>query len=164
NRLGVSGRSGSTPRHKRLAHGSADDRPLSADECHPTPEICVFGHLRDDAVCCLSCLAVWRIRSNDVDGHTRYMAGSVLFALEPALERIFVFYIPGVSGFAAALYFALIAMEVILGTLLFFEWRRGRIRLPFAMALGFFVAMHILMAPVATSAAFSEFANWFAKI
>jgi hypothetical protein len=110
------------------------------------------------------CLAVWRIRSNDVDGHTRYMAGTVLFALEPALERIFVFYIPGVSGFAAALYFALIAIEVILGTLLFFEWRRGRIRLPFAMALGFFVAMHILMAPVAMSPAFSKFANWFAKI
>ena len=110
------------------------------------------------------CLAVWRIRSNDVDGHTRYMAGTVLFALEPALERVFVFYIPGVSGFASALYFALIAMEVILATLLFFEWRRRRIRLPFAMALGFFVAMHILMAPVAMSPAFSKFAIWFAKI
>jgi hypothetical protein len=110
------------------------------------------------------CLAVWRIRRNDMDGHARYMAGTVLFALEPALERVFVFYIPGVSGFASALYFALITMEVILVTLLFFEWRRKRVRLPFAMALGFFIAMHILMTPVATSAAFSEFANWFAKI
>jgi uncharacterized membrane protein YozB (DUF420 family) len=34
------------------------------------------------------CLAVWRIRRNDMDGHARYMAGTVLFALEPALERI----------------------------------------------------------------------------
>jgi hypothetical protein len=110
------------------------------------------------------CLAVWRIRRNDVDGHARYMAGTVLFALEPALERVFVFYIPGVSGFASALYFALITMEVILATLLFFEWRRKRVRLPFAMALGFFVAMHILMTPVATSNVFANFANWFARI
>jgi len=110
------------------------------------------------------CLAVWRIRRNDMDGHARYMAGTVLFALEPALERVFVFYIPGVSGFASALYFALITMEVILVTLVFFEWRRRRVRLPFAMALGFFIAMHILLSPVATSAAFSDFANWFAKI
>ena len=39
------------------------------------------------------------------------MAGTVLFALEPALERVFVFYVPGVSGFASALYFALISMQ-----------------------------------------------------
>ena len=110
------------------------------------------------------CLAVWRIRRNDIDGHTRYMAGTVLFALEPALERVFVFYIPGVSGFASALYFALITMEVILAVLLFFEWRRSRFRLPFAMALGFFVAMHVLMTPVATSAGFAKFADWFARI
>jgi len=71
-------------------------------------------------------LAALRIRRNDSDGHARYMAGTVLFALEPALERVFVFYVPGVSGFASALYFALIAMEVILVALLFFEWRPPR--------------------------------------
>jgi uncharacterized membrane protein YozB (DUF420 family) len=109
-------------------------------------------------------LAVVRIRKNDVDGHARYMAGTVLFALEPALERVFVFYVPGVHGFASALYFALMSMEAILVTLLFFEWRRGRVRLPFALALGFFIAMHVLLTPVATSAAFANFANWFAKI
>ncbi len=109
-------------------------------------------------------LALVSIRRNDVDGHSRYMAGTVLFALEPALERVFVFHVPGVSGFASALYFALITMEGIVAVLLFFEWRRGRVRLPFALALGFFIAMHILMTPVATSTAFSNFANWFAKI
>jgi AraC-like DNA-binding protein len=71
-------------------------------------------------------LAIFRIRHGDRDGHARYMAGTVLFALEPALERVFVFYIPGVSGFAPALYFALITMEVILAVLLFFEWQRHR--------------------------------------
>jgi uncharacterized membrane protein YozB (DUF420 family) len=109
-------------------------------------------------------LAILRIRRGDRDGHARYMAGTVLFALEPALERVFVFYVPGVSGFASALYFALITMEVILAVLLFFEWRRQRIRLPFAMALGFFVAMHFFLTPIANSARFAEFAEWFARI
>ncbi len=109
-------------------------------------------------------LAVVRIRRNDADGHARFMAGTVLFALEPALERVFVHYVPGVSGFASALYFALITMEVILASLLFFEWRQRKIRLPFVMALGFFVAMHILLTPVANSAAFADFAKWFARI
>lgn len=109
-------------------------------------------------------LAVLRIRHNDRDGHAGYMAGTVLFALEPALERVFVFYVPGISGFASALYFALGTMEAILSALLFIEWHRRKVRLPFAMALGFFVAMHVFLTPVANSAAFSRFANWFAGI
>ena len=109
-------------------------------------------------------LAIVRIRHRDRDGHARYMAGTVLFALEPALERIFVFYVPGVSGFASALYYALITMEIILAVLLFFEWRRHRIRLPFAMALGFFLAMHIFLTPIANSPRFAQFAEWFARI
>src|ERR1041385_5442537 len=107
-------------------------------------------------------LAVLRVRRGDTDGHTRYMAGTVLFALEPALERVFVFYVPGVSGFASALYFALISMELIVSVLLYFEWKRHRIRLPLCLALGFFVAMHVFMTPVANSAAFATFATWFA--
>jgi uncharacterized membrane protein YozB (DUF420 family) len=109
-------------------------------------------------------LAILRIRRHDRDGHARYMAGTVLFALEPALERVFVFYVPGVSGFASALYFALISMELILAALLVMEWRRRQIRLPFALALGFFVAMHVFLTPVANSMAFAGFANWFARI
>ena len=92
------------------------------------------------------------------------MAGTVLFALEPALERVFVFYVPGVSEFASALYFALISMQVIHAVLLFFEWRRQRVRLPFAMALGFFLAMHVFLTPIAHSARFAQFAEWFARI
>jgi hypothetical protein len=109
-------------------------------------------------------LAVLSIRRNDSDAHARYMAGTVLFALEPALERVFVFYVPGVSGFATALYFALVTMELILLVLLFFEWRRRRVRLPFSLALGFFIAMHVSLTPVANSVAFATFAKWFARI
>jgi hypothetical protein len=55
-------------------------------------------------------------------------------------------------------------MELILVVLLFLEWRRRRIRLPFAVALGFFLAMHVLLTPIATSARFAEFAKWFAHV
>lgn len=109
-------------------------------------------------------LGVLRIRHGDRDGHMRYMAGTVLFALEPALERVFVFYVPGVSGFASALYFALVTMEAILAMLLFFEWRRHTVRVPFAIALLFFAAMHVFLTPVANSPQFAEFAKWFARI
>jgi hypothetical protein len=109
-------------------------------------------------------LAVLNIRRNDSDAHARYMAGTVLFAIEPAVERVFVFYVPGVSGFASALYLALITMELIVLALLYFEWQRHRVRLPFSLALGFFVAMHVFMTPVANSAAFTNFARWFARL
>jgi hypothetical protein len=109
-------------------------------------------------------LAVLKIPRNDSDAHARYMAGTVLFAMEPAVERIFVFYVPGVSGFASALYFALITMELIVLVLLYFEWQRHRVRLPFCLALGFFVAMHVFMTPVANSVAFTSFARWFARL
>ena len=46
-------------------------------------------------------------------------------------------------------------MEVILAVLLFFEWQRQRIRLPFAMALGFFVAMHVFLTPIKNSPRFA---------
>jgi uncharacterized membrane protein YozB (DUF420 family) len=55
-------------------------------------------------------LALWSVRLKDVDAHARYMAGTVLFALEPAVERVFVFFVPGVTGFEPALYLALFGM------------------------------------------------------
>src|SRR5260370_40832958 len=42
-------------------------------------------------------LALWRIRRQDMCGHARYMAGDLLFSLETALARGFVFYVPWVG-------------------------------------------------------------------
>jgi hypothetical protein len=109
-------------------------------------------------------LAILSIRRKDLDGHIRYMAGTVLFALEPALERVFVFFVPGVPGFAEALYYALATMEVILGALIYMEWRRSRVRPPFVIALGFFILMQVSMTPVASSPKFVAFAHWFASV
>src|ERR1051326_4440094 len=122
---------------KWAAHGAVDGVPLRADPCHPAAEIYFFGYLRNCVVRRFSCAGGSPCEERRYDAHTRYMAGTVLFALEPALERVFVFYVPGVSGFASALYFALISMEVILVILLFFEWRRNKVRAPFVIALGF---------------------------
>ena len=109
-------------------------------------------------------LAVLCIRRKDLDGHIRYMAGTVILTLEPVLERVFVFYVPGVPGFAQAAYYSLITLDAVLAVLLWFEWRRGRVRLPFTLLLIFFVMMHALMTPVAMAPTFSTFVNWIAAI
>ena len=109
-------------------------------------------------------LAVMCARRKDLDGHIRYMAATVLLAFEPILERVFVNFVPGVPGFAEAAYYSLITLELIVAVLLYFEWRRGRFRLPFSIVLVFFIAMHILMTPIAMSPRFAAFADWFASV
>jgi len=109
-------------------------------------------------------LAVMRARRKDVGGHVRYLGATVLLALEPVLERVFVYFVPGIPGFEVAAYDSLITLEIVLLALLCFEWRRGHTKVPFALTLAFFVAMHALMTPVATLPGFVEFANWFAAL
>ena len=109
-------------------------------------------------------LAVACIRRKDLDGHVRYMAGTVLLGLEPILERVFVYFVPGVPGFAEAAYYSLMTLEAALVVMLYLEWSRGRIRLPLTIALAFFVTMHVFMRPVATTRTFAAFADWFAAI
>lgn len=106
-------------------------------------------------------LALWSIRHRNVSNHARYMACTALFALEPALERVFVFYVPGVGGFEEALYLALISMEGIVACLIIADWKRYRqIFLPYVITLSFFFSMHALVTPVAQSSWFQAFAVW----
>ena len=110
-------------------------------------------------------LGLRSIRRKQVGDHLRYMGCTALFALEPALERVFVFFVPGVSGFDQALYLALISMEIVVGCLLVVDWKRHRrIFKPYAVALSFFCAMHVLATPVAQSRWFQQFAVWFAEV
>lgn len=110
-------------------------------------------------------LAVVSIRRGDVANHVRYMAGTVLFALEPAWERVFVFYVPGVAGFESALTYALFTTELILAALIWIDWRRRRRVAPaFVAALLFFEVMSIAVTPVALSPAFRDFVVWFAAL
>lgn len=109
--------------------------------------------------------AVIEVRRGNVRAHARYMASTVLFALEPALERVFIFYVPGVDGFEPALYLALTSMEIIVAILLFVDWRRtGRLARPFVITLAFFIAIHVLATPVASIPAFERFSVWYAHL
>lgn len=109
-------------------------------------------------------VAVLRARRRDIDGHVRYLGATVLLALEPVLERVFVYFVPGIPGFEVAAYDSLITLEIVLVALVCFEWRRGRTTIPFAVTLAFFVTMHVLMTPIATTPGFAAFANWFAAL
>jgi len=110
-------------------------------------------------------LAITSVRKRRVAAHVRFLACTILIGMEPAIERVFVFYVPGKLGFKDELYPALITMELILLALLIADWRRSQpISRAYVTALAFFVGVHLLATPVADSIAFQSFAIWFASI
>lgn len=109
-------------------------------------------------------LALKAIYRYDVTAHVQYMSCTVLVALEPALERFLLFWVPGIGDFGVALNFTLFIMEAIVAVLLFGEWRCGRLRPPYVMTLAFFAAVHLLLEPVSASTTFVSFARWFATL
>ena len=110
-------------------------------------------------------LAIWSARKHDIGSHKRFMAGTALLALEPALERLLKTLFPTmIATFDDALYAALVSMELIIAGLIVVEWRSGRVRAIFPFLLAYFVAIHILATPVASNSSFQRFAMWFAKL
>jgi len=110
-------------------------------------------------------LAITSVRKRRVAAHLRFLACTILIGMEPAIERVFVFYVPGMLGFKDELYPALITMEVILIALLVADWRRSQPISPaYVTALVFFAGVHLFATPVADSIAFQRFAIWFASI
>jgi hypothetical protein len=109
-------------------------------------------------------LALRAIYRKDVRAHAQYMACTVLIALEPAVERFLLFWVPGIGDFGAALNVSLFTMEAIVAGLLYVEWRSGRLRPGYVMTFVFFVAVHLLLEPVSGSKSFQSFAHWFAAL
>ena len=110
-------------------------------------------------------LAVRSARKRQVAAHARYMACTMLIALEPSIERVFRFYVPGFDGFEKVLVPALITMEVIALALLFADWRRAKPVSPaYVAVLAFYVTGHAFATPVAGSPAFQKFSVWFATL
>lgn len=109
-------------------------------------------------------LALKAIYQKDVKAHAQYMSCTVLLALEPALERLLLFWLPGIGGFDVALNLTLFIMEAIVAVLLYAEWRSGRVRPPYVATFAFFVAVHLLLEPVSASTTFLRFAHWFATL
>lgn len=86
--------------------------------------------------------------------HAQYMACSILVVLEPGLERFLVLWVPGIDNFTVGLNVALVAMEAIVATLIYAEWRSGGVRYPYVIVLAFFVLIHLLLEPVSSSETF----------
>lgn len=110
-------------------------------------------------------MAIRAARAHDWRLHLRLMACTALIPLEAANERTAMLLFHGlVPDFGVALYASLLSMEAICVTLILVEWRRDRIRWPFAFMLGYYVLMHAIATPVANSARFQAFCDWYAHI
>lgn len=115
--------------------------------------------------CVCVALSIAAARHRDIGRHVRWIACSALIPLEAALERLFINLFPRwVPDFEAGLTAALLSLELLLALLIAIEWRRDRVRLPFPLLLGYYLVMHVILAPVAGSASFQAFANWFASL
>ena len=63
-------------------------------------------------------------------------------------------------AYAAALYAALLFLEVACAAIVLLEWRSGRVRWPMPVLLGYYLIMHVTAAPIASSKGFQDFSNW----
>lgn len=110
-------------------------------------------------------LAVRSARRHDIGLHLRLMACTAIIPLEAANERTAILLFPEiVPGFDAALYASLLSMEAICLALILVERRLDRVRGPFAFMLVYYLAMHIIAAPVAATSQFQAFSQWYAHL
>ncbi|MGE3841222.1 MAG: hypothetical protein AB7I50_06515 [Vicinamibacterales bacterium] len=107
-------------------------------------------------------VALSAARRRDIRLHVTALIASAFIPLEAALERVFVNLFPSLApDFDAALYAALIVLEVTCAAIVLVEWRSGRVRWPMPVLLGYYVFMHVTLTPLATSKGFQEFSDWF---
>jgi hypothetical protein len=84
------------------------------------------------------------IHRKNIQLHARYMVCTVLGPLIPSLTRL-LFIIPYIDNFDKSLNISYVIVEIILLLLLIDDKRSGKIRLPYVLALIYFVVQHILM-------------------
>jgi uncharacterized membrane protein len=110
-------------------------------------------------------VAITAARRRDIRLHVTALAASAFIPLEAALERLFLNTMPFlVSDFDAALYAALIFLEVACAAIVAVEWRSGRVRWPMPVLLGYYLLMHVTATPVAANREFQRFSNWYATV
>lgn len=108
-------------------------------------------------------VAIATVRRGDIRLHVTALVASALIPLEAALERVFLLLLPAlVPDFDAALYAALIFLEIVCAAIVFLEWRSGRVRWPIPLLLGYYLLMHVTLTPLATSKGFQSFSDWIA--
>lgn len=110
-------------------------------------------------------VAIAAARRRDIRLHVLALIASAFIPLEAALERVFVYGLPAFfPDFDAALYGALVSLEIACAALILVEWRSGRVRWPMPALLAYYVVMHATLTPLATSPGFQRFSDWFALI
>lgn len=96
--------------------------------------------------------------------HKRLMTATVLLAFPPALTRLYARLGAPQVDFVTALQGSFVTIELILVVLIVMDHRAGERRLAYPMSLVFFGAVHALMFPVATSAAWGELMAWYSEL
>lgn len=87
-------------------------------------------------------LALKNVRNTQY--HARYMACTIFGPIIPALTRL-LFNVPWVDTFSKSLHVSYLMVEIVLVLLILDDRRRGKIRLPYLLALGLMVIQHITM-------------------
>lgn len=87
-------------------------------------------------------LAIKNVR--DTQYHARYMVCTIFGPIIPALTRL-LFVVPFVDSFSKSLNISYILVEIVLILLILDDKRRGKIRLPYILALGLMAVQHLLM-------------------
>ena len=102
-------------------------------------------------------LAIRNIRRGNIELHSQYMACSVLVVLEPAIERVLFYFVPGAGDFDTALTLAMISVEVIVAIIIFVTWHKsGRPPRPYLALLAFLLITHSLLGFAGASSNFHQ--------
>jgi hypothetical protein len=110
----------------------------------------------------LVALALYNVRSvYNPEAHKRFMAATVLLAFPPALTRLYARVFAPRVDFIMALHASFFTVELILVGLIVADRRAGQRRLAYPLSLAFFVAVHLLMFPVASSAGWQDAMAWY---
>jgi hypothetical protein len=96
--------------------------------------------------------------------HKRFMASTVLLGLPPALTRLYARVFAPQVDFMTALHGSFVTVEVILIALIIADLRAGERRLAYPLSLAFFAAVHGLMLPVSSSAAWHAVLKWYGQL
>ncbi len=111
-------------------------------------------------------LAVWGLglrHRRDPALHARYMIGTALTLIHPALARVLVFWIPSVPP-SLNLWIPYCAIYAILGLLIWRDRHAPRGRGAFLVLLGLFAALHVSILTVPGTVAWQRFALWYASL
>jgi uncharacterized membrane protein len=110
-------------------------------------------------------IAIAAARRRDIQLHVAALTASAFIPLEAALERLFVNHLPlPTPDFNAALYAALICLELACAAIVLWERRSGHVRWPIPVLLGYYLFMHVTMTPMANSEHFQRFSDWLGMI